>query len=376
MDALVAHCEKTGEPLRHFVSRALSDALGLDHSTLFQVSTTGALVQGVYNKAVTVGGLRPHGDFGLGTFEGLDGEMVVLDGAFYQAHADGSITLPSDSASVPFATLTNFHPQHRGRIENIQSMSSLIAALDGLRRSDNLFFAVRLDGHFEEIYWRVACKVEAGVHLDKATDAQAEFRRKDIRGTMLGFWTPAYSRAIGVAGWHLHFLTEDRKSGGHVLGAKAASLDVQVHDLDKPEIVSRVLQAENRNRVMVFCRTKRAAQRLADSHQMKEISAFRPHTMGCAGRRAKISFIWQAASRGGHGREGLAQPTPPGIGVTRCGRAPVVRASRRCRRLRRSALRAHLWRWQGRRHRVPRRASPRVGPSLRGRTRRPRGQRR
>ena len=95
MDALLAHCEKTGEPLRHFVSRALSEALGLDHSTLFQVSTTGALVQGVYNEAVTVGGLRTHGDFGLGTFEGLDGEMVVLDGKFYQAHADGSITAPA-----------------------------------------------------------------------------------------------------------------------------------------------------------------------------------------------------------------------------------------------------------------------------------------
>lgn len=232
MDALVAHCEKTGEPLRHFVSRALSDALGLDHSTLFQVSTTGALVQGVYNKAVTVGGLKPHGDFGLGTFEGLDGEMVVLDGKFYQAHSDGSITLPADDASVPFATLTNFKPQHRGKIGGIDSMSSLIAALDRLRRSDNLFFAARLDGHFEEVYWRVACKVEAGVHLDKATDAQAEFRQQNIKGTMLGFWTPAYSRTIGVAGWHLHFLTEDRRSGGHVLGARAASLDVQVHDLD------------------------------------------------------------------------------------------------------------------------------------------------
>ncbi len=186
MDALLAHCEKTGEPLRHFVSRALSDALGLDHSTLFQVSTTGALVQGVYNKAVTVGGLRPHGDFGLGTFEGLDGEMVVLDGKFYQAHADGSITSPGDNVSVPFATLTNFKPQHRGQIIGIDSMSSLIAALDKLRRSDNLFFAARLDGHFEEVYWRVACKVEAGVHLDKATDAQAEFRQQNVKGTDAG----------------------------------------------------------------------------------------------------------------------------------------------------------------------------------------------
>lgn len=232
MDALLAHCEKTGEPLRHFVSRTLSEALGLDHSTLFQVSTTGALVQGVYNEAVTVGGLRTHGDFGLGTFEGLDGEMVVLDGKFYQAHADGRITAPADAVPVPFATLTNFQPQHHGKIENVTSMSSLTGELDKLRRSDNLFFAVRVDGLFDEVYWRVACKVEAGVHLDKATDAQAEFRQSNIKGTMVGFWSPAYSRTIAVAGWHLHFLTEDRKAGGHVLGCKAVSLDVQVQDLD------------------------------------------------------------------------------------------------------------------------------------------------
>ena len=164
MDALTAHCAASGQSVRHFVSCALSDALDLDHSTLFQVSTTGALVQGVYDKAVTVGGLKAHGDFGLGTFEGLDGEMVVIDGTFYQAHADGRITLPLDSAPVPFATLINFRPQHRVHLGKVGSMSEFTAALNKLRRSDNLFFAVRIDGHFEEVHWRVACKVEGGGH--------------------------------------------------------------------------------------------------------------------------------------------------------------------------------------------------------------------
>src|SRR5690349_2520856 len=85
-DALHAHARQTGEPIAHIVARALSDALGLDHATLFQVSTTGALVQGVYRGAMTLGTLREHGDFGLGTFDGLDGEMVALDGKFYQVH--------------------------------------------------------------------------------------------------------------------------------------------------------------------------------------------------------------------------------------------------------------------------------------------------
>lgn len=232
MDELTKHCAASGESVRHFVSRALSEALDLDHSTLFQVSTTGALVQGVYNKAVTIGALRNHGDFGLGTFEGLDGEMVVVDGQFYQAHGDGRITKPADSAPVPFATLTHFRAQHKAQLGRVGSMSEFVAALDKLRRSDNLFFAARIDGHFDEVHWRVACKVEGGVHLDTATDHQAEFLLRDVTGTMVGFWSPPYSKTISVAGWHLHFLTEDRKNGGHVLGCRAAGLEVQLHDLD------------------------------------------------------------------------------------------------------------------------------------------------
>jgi acetolactate decarboxylase len=229
LDALTTRCAVSGESIRHLVCKALSDALGLEHSTLFQVSTSGALVQGVFDKAVTVGQLKMHGDFGLGTFEGLDGEMVVLDGKFYQAHDDGRITVPPDSAPVPFATLVHFRPERRAHLGPFASMAEFTAALDKLRRSDNLFTAVRIDGHFDEVHWRVACKVESGVHLDTATEHQAEFRRSDVSGTMAGFWSPAYSKAISVAGWHLHFLTDNRESGGHVLGCKAAGLEAQVH---------------------------------------------------------------------------------------------------------------------------------------------------
>lgn len=232
MDALVAHCTASGEPLRHFVSRALSDALGLEHATLFQVSTSGATVQGVYKKAVTVGTLKSHGDFGLGTFEGLDGEMMVLDGQVYQAHPDGRITSPPDDAAVPFATVTMFRPQHRAVLRDVDSLAALTARLDRLRRSDNLFFAVRLDGHFTQMHTRVACKVAAGVHLDDATAHQAEFHLADVTGTLMGFWSPPYSRAISVAGWHLHLLTDDRTHGGHVLGCRAESLAASVQDLD------------------------------------------------------------------------------------------------------------------------------------------------
>src|SRR5215475_3910 len=162
LHALTARCAETGESVRHFVSHALSEALGLDHATLFQVSTTGALVQGVYKGAVTIGELKSHGDFGLGTFEGLDGEMVAVDGRFYQVHSDGRVTQPTDTAPVPFAVVTTFHPQHRVALAEFTGFDELTVQLDRHRRSDNLFFAVRLDGRFAEMYTRVACKAEAG----------------------------------------------------------------------------------------------------------------------------------------------------------------------------------------------------------------------
>lgn len=233
MDELVARCRATGEPLDGFVSRALSEALGLDHATLFQVSTGTALVQGVHNKAVTVGELKRHGDFGLGTFEGLDGEMVALGGRFFQAHPDGSLTVPPDSASVPFATLTTFHAQHRSVLTGVESFDQLTASLDKLRRSQNLFFAVRLEGVFQEMHLRVACKVAAGTSLVEAARRQAEFRVNDVEGTLVGFWSPAYTRMVSIAGWHLHFLSKDSKTGGHLLGCKAAKLDVAVQDIDE-----------------------------------------------------------------------------------------------------------------------------------------------
>ncbi|MFO0991621.1 MAG: acetolactate decarboxylase [Hyphomicrobiales bacterium] len=231
-DALHAHARQTGEPIGHIVERALSDALGLDHATLFQVSTTGAIVQGVYRGAMTLGTLKEHGDFGLGTFDGLDGEMVALDGEFYQVHASGKIEQPRDSTLIPFAVVTNFRPSHRADLPAFATLAGLTAALDRLRRSDNLFFAVRLDGTFVNMHTRAACKAEEGVSLVAATAHQAEFTMNDAKGTIVGFWSPPYARSLNVGGWHLHFLTDDRKGGGHVLGCSGPGMEAAVQDLD------------------------------------------------------------------------------------------------------------------------------------------------
>jgi acetolactate decarboxylase len=120
-EALEKQSKETGEPISHLVSSALSRCMGVELHTLFQVSTSGALVQGVYQKAVSSQLLLRHGDFGLGTFEDLDGEMVVLDGGIYQVRSDGKVTLVVEDIGTPFAVVVRFTPDRDDELESAVS---------------------------------------------------------------------------------------------------------------------------------------------------------------------------------------------------------------------------------------------------------------
>lgn len=166
---------RAGEPLPHLVSRALADALQVDHGTLFQVSTTGALVEGIYDGVVSVATLKEHGDFGLGTFADLNGEMVALDGHVFQARPDGTVVEAPGDALVPFAVVTHFRAERTATLAPCTSFVDLEAKLDAARNSANLFFAFRVDGMFDFVKTRIACKTAPDTKLMDATAHQAEF---------------------------------------------------------------------------------------------------------------------------------------------------------------------------------------------------------
>jgi hypothetical protein len=113
--ALEALSNETGEPIPQLVADALSHGLGIPVHTLFQVSTSGALVQGIYERAVSSTFLLNYGDFGIGTFDNLDGEMVVLDGVIYQVRSDGIVNKIVDDTGTPFAVVAKliaaFYPK-------------------------------------------------------------------------------------------------------------------------------------------------------------------------------------------------------------------------------------------------------------------------
>ena len=226
--ALQDYAAANEEPLEEIVGKALSDYLQVGHSTVYQVSTSTALVEGVYQGAVRIETLREHGDLGLGTFEHLDGEMVVVDGRFFQVRSDGSVRECDDDVLSPFAVITHFSPEPATTVAQCPDVAELTAQFDRLRHSDNLFYALRVDGRFDAVHTRAMCWTQEGVPLVQAAAVQPEFELRDVVGTLVGFWSPGYTKTMSVPGYHLHFLSQDRKSGGHLLQCRGSDLRLQI----------------------------------------------------------------------------------------------------------------------------------------------------
>jgi acetolactate decarboxylase len=230
--ALEKLSKETGEPISQLVADTLSRFLGVPLHTLFQVSTSGALVQGVYERAVSSKLLLNYGDFGLGTFENLDGEMVVLDGAIYQVRSDGKVLKIIDDVGTPFAVVTHFVADQDRTIENVSNFEELTGLCDRYRDSDNLFYAFRIDGRFAHIHTRAMRETRDGLPLAKSAAIQPEFDFTDVDGTLVGVWAPQFSSALNIAGYHFHFLSEDRTKGGHLLECSGGNLRVRVERLN------------------------------------------------------------------------------------------------------------------------------------------------
>jgi acetolactate decarboxylase len=225
-DALMEHMGTDKASCDHVVSMALSQCLGRPIHTLFQVSTSAALVEGLYQGAVRVSRLLSHGDFGLGTFVDLDGEMVVLKGVCYRVASDGVVTNVEGDRLIPYAVVTRFSAEFAKRSQQVNSFSELVAICDGLRSSENVFYAFRVEGKFSLVKTRVMKAVPQGTGLKAASSGQEEFNFEDQEGTLVGLWSPGFAGSFSVPGYHFHFLSADRKRGGHVLECRAVDVTI------------------------------------------------------------------------------------------------------------------------------------------------------
>lgn len=197
-------------------------------SELYQVGVIDALLAGAYGGSQTLGTLRGHGTLGLGTFDGLDGEMVVLDGVVYQVPFDGVVRRPAMGVTTPFAQVVRFRPEGAASLPAASNLKALEAALDAAITAKvgdlSRFAAVRLDADFASLTARSVPRQSPPFRpLAEVAKGQAVFRFEDVRGTLVGLRGPDFVRGLGVPGWHWHFLTQDRTRGGHVLDCTLAS---------------------------------------------------------------------------------------------------------------------------------------------------------
>lgn len=211
----------------------------------YQVSTLQALALGFSKSVITVEELLKNGDTGLGTFEDVDGEMIVLDGKCYRAKNNGNIVMAENERGVPFAAVCNFQSnriEEFGKMDTIEKLKEWLTVCIEEDFGLNSMYAVRIDGDFS----KVDARSESGTvahHLtlkDALSVTQKAFIFENVKGSLVCVYYPDYMDGINAAGWHLHFISEDKKHGGHVFDVsinqgKAAfcritSLEIRIPD--------------------------------------------------------------------------------------------------------------------------------------------------
>jgi len=190
----------------------------MPESVMYQTSLMSALLSGVYDGETRIADLLRKGDFGLGTFNQLDGELIAFDSNVYQLRADGSARPADPDQKTPFAVMTFFQPQHKHVFERAVQRDELHQLIDSEITSDNQFCALRVSGHFSSVQTRtVPCQCRPYRSMPEVLGNQPVFEFTHRSGELIGFRTPQYMQGINVAGYHEHFITDDRTGGGHIL---------------------------------------------------------------------------------------------------------------------------------------------------------------
>lgn len=196
--------------------------------TIFQHGTLGLLVPGLFDGTITAGDLLQHGDTGIGTLDGLNGEVIILDGHAYQAREDGQIREIAADESLPFASVHFEKPDISDRLADL-SQSAFEQQILKDYRLLNVFAAIRVDGTFKHIKTRVAPRQQPPYKtLVEATATQPEFEGDNVEGTIIGYYAPHLFQGATVGGFHLHFLSQDHQLGGHLLGFDIDQATVKV----------------------------------------------------------------------------------------------------------------------------------------------------
>ena len=209
-----------------------------NRTTLFQVSLLQALSLGDYHGTAAIDDLKKHGDIGLGTFDGLDGEMIMLDGIVYKAAGDGSVSV-IDDGTTPFANVTFARDDITDTV-SANSFKEFEKRMDNILRKEgaNSVYFIKINGRFDITIRSIAKQNPPYRKLAKVlSEEQVVWDHKGICGTVVGVYCPAYMSMMNNHGWHMHFISDDRRIGGHVLDLGMHDAECLLTKTDSMEIV-------------------------------------------------------------------------------------------------------------------------------------------
>lgn len=205
-------------------------------AVLYQVSLLQALSNGDYTGSVTAAELKQHGNMGIGTFDRLNGELIMLDGQIYRAAGDGRVEVVSDEETIPFSVITFMQTDISRRLTGIADFDSLHNQLEQLvaARGINRFYMIRIDGMFRSINLRSVYAQQPPYRrlVEVLEHDQTFFNYEHIDGTMVGLYCPPYMSYLNAVGWHFHFISKDKTKGGHVLGVQLDEAVLCWDDID------------------------------------------------------------------------------------------------------------------------------------------------
>ncbi|MDN5396132.1 MAG: acetolactate decarboxylase [Chryseobacterium sp.] len=213
---------------------------------IYHYSSMDAMRNGVYTGDVTVKELRQKGDFGLGTYNFLDGELIALDDNIFRIATDGSVEMADEQKKVPFGSFTFFRKDQAFVMEHISTFADFQQKLLKILPSRNRFYAVKVEASFTSITLGGAIKVD-----EKDTTGIASFmktrplyKKQNIRGTLVGFYNPGYAGGLDLSPFHFHFISDDKKSGGHMVEGNFSNTKITVQ-LDEKNAYEVILPNSN-----------------------------------------------------------------------------------------------------------------------------------
>ncbi len=205
----------------------------LPANQITQTSTIDALLAGAYDGQMTCRQLLTYGNFGIGCFDKLDGEMIIIDGKVYQIKADGKVYCPALSTKTPFAAVCSFQPDIQFPIQSAD-FKTAESIVNEKVPNQNIFLAVEISGEFKHIKVRsVPAQQKPYPPLAEVAKYQPVFEMNDIKGTIVGFRTPPFAKGLNIAGCHFHFISDDFTFGGHILDFELAGGESKIDKCNK-----------------------------------------------------------------------------------------------------------------------------------------------